>query len=273
MARSESAQDPTALEFGIDTSTPHPARMYDYYLGGKNNFEADRQAAEQAMSLVPQAPAVALANRQFMVRAVAAMARSGIDQFIDLGTGYPTSPNVHEVAWQTQPDARIVYVDKDSIVAAHNRALLSKDPSVLVVEADISEPATILDDPEVTVHIDFTRPVGVLFVAILHFIADDQRPDAIVSAFRSRLTRGSMLAISHITGDGTPPAVVEKITEAYADSWAPAVFRPMADIASLFGDFPLLEPGLVQVADWRPEITTTRVNSTLRFAGGVARVP
>jgi hypothetical protein len=257
----------------FDVAMPHPARMYDYYLGGKDNFAADREAAEQAMSLVPHSREVAWANRQFLVRAVGVMARAGIDQFIDLGTGFPTSPNVHEVAREILPDARIVYVDNDPVVATHNRALLAKDRGVLVVEADICDHQAILQSQAVGALLDFARPVGVLFAAVLHFITDEERPGEIVSAFRWCMAPGSMIAVSHITGDGTPAAVVRRIQEAYRGASAPAVFRSMADIGRFFGDFRLLEPGLVDVADWRPEVTTARVKSTLRFVGGVAQVP
>lgn len=255
----------------FDPSTPSPARMYDYYLGGKNHFPADREAAEQAMSLVPQARDVAWANRRFLVRAVRAMAQAGIKQYIDLGTGYPTSPNVHEIARETAPDARVVYVDNDRVVSRHSMALLAQEPGVIAVEADIRDPQSILTDPEVTELIDFRRPVGVLAVAVLHFVTDEQGAEQIVTAFRSRMAPRSMLAISHITSDGTPPEVMEAIGDAYRDAAAPAVFRTTDRIAEFFGALPMLEPGLVEVSDWRPELRDSHVASTLRFVGGVAR--
>ncbi len=255
----------------FDPSTPSPARMYDYYLGGKNHFPSDREAAEQAMAVVPHARDVAWANRHFLVRAVRAMAQAGIKQFIDLGTGYPTSPNVHEIARETSPDARAVYVDHDPVVSRHNMAFLSNDPLVSAIDADIRDPDAILTHPDVTGLIDFRRPVGVLFVAVLHFVTDAEGPREIVGAFRDRLSPRSALAVSHITSDGTPPEVRTAIEDAYTDAAAPSVFRTEAEIAALFGGWPLLAPGLVDVSKWRPELHTSQVTSTLRFVGGVAQ--
>jgi hypothetical protein len=255
----------------FDPTTPSPARMYDYYLGGKNHFPADREAAEQAMALVPQAREVAWANRRFLVRAVRAMAQAGIKQYIDLGTGYPTSPNVHEIAREIRPDARVVYVDNDPVVNRHSAALLAQQPDVIAIEADIREPGGILGHPRVTELIDFRRPVGVLAVAVLHFVTDEQGAGDIVTAFRSRMAPRSMLAISHITSDGTPTEVMEAIGDAYRDAAAPAVFRTTDRIAAFFAALPMLEPGLVEVSDWRRELRDSHVASTLRILGGVAR--
>jgi S-adenosyl methyltransferase len=255
-----------------DVRTPHPARMYDYFLGGKNNFAADREAAERAMSLVPYSRDVAWANRQFMVRAVATMARAGIDQFIDMGSGFPTSPNVHEVARQIRPDARVVYVDNDRVVAQHNAALLARERRVVAIDADVRCPPCILDRPEVNQAIDFSRPVGLLFVAILHFVTDDEQPADIVATFRSRVPAGSMVAISHITSDDTPPEVMRTIEGAYGQATAPAIFRSYVELEKFFTGCDLLEPGIVHVSEWRPELTTSRVGSTLGFAGGVGEV-
>ena len=261
----------TPARDAVAATTPHPARMYDYFLGGKDNFEADRIAAEQAMSLVPHSRDVAWANRQFLSRAVAAMARAGIDQFIDLGSGFPTSPNVHEVAREIQPGTRVVYVDFDPVVISHNQALFTKAPGIAAIGADLRDPAAVLSHPLLRDLIDFGRPVGVLFVAVLHFVTDDHAPGEIVAAFRQRMAPGSMLALSHITSDGTPQAVQRAIQAAYAAATVPAVFRPQSAIEAFFGDFPLLEPGLVAVADWRPELHTTQVKSTLRFIGAVGQ--
>jgi O-methyltransferase involved in polyketide biosynthesis len=255
-----------------DVRTPHPARMYDYFLGGKNNFAVDREAAERAMELVPYSREVAWANRQFMTRAVRTMADAGIDQFIDLGSGFPTSPSVHEVARQSQPDARVVYADNDPVVVQHNMALLAKEPHVLSIAADVRCPTCILDRPEVNEVIDLSRPVGVLFIAILHFVTDEEQPGDIVTAFRSRVPAGSMIAISHIRSDETPPEVMERIEDAYRDATAPAVFRNNAEIEKFFIGCDLLEPGVVSLAKWRPEFNTIRVGSTLDFAGGVGLV-
>jgi hypothetical protein len=244
--------------------------MYDYYLGGKDNFPADREAADQALSVVPSGREIARANLQFLVRAVTFMARSGIGQFIDVGTGLPTMPNVHEVARSIHSNARVLYVDNDPMVCSHARALLATNDGVAAIQGDIRMPQTILNDPVTRTLIDFTQPVGVLFVAVLHFLTDDDQPWEQVAAFRCRMASRSMLAISHITSDGTPPEVQSTIQDVYADASAPAVFRASHDIESFFCGLDLVEPGLVEVGAWR---SLRRSRPTpLRLLGGVARV-
>jgi hypothetical protein len=254
----------------LDTSVPSPARMYDYFLGGKDNFAADREAADKALSVVPFGREVAWANRKFLIRAVEYMTRCGIDQFVDLGTGIPTSPNVHEGARSIQPDARVVYIDNDPMACIHAQALLAKQAGVVSVVGDIRSPQAIIDDLQLGGGlVDFARPVGVLFVAVLHFLADDDAPKESVAAFCSRMAPGSMLTISHITSDGTPPGVQATIQEAYSSASAPAVFRNKAEIAEFFSGLDLVEPGLVEVGAWRN--LHKAPSSTLRFLGGVAR--
>jgi len=255
---------------GFDPSIPSPAQMYDYYLGGKDNFPADREAAEQALSVVPFGRDVARANRQFLARAVTHMARGGIAQFIDLGTGLPTKPNVHEVARSVHPDARVLYVDNDPMVCSHARALLATNDGVAAIQGDIRAPQAILNDPITCTLIDFTRPVGVLFVAVLHFLTDEDHPWKRVAAFRCRMAGSSMLAVSHITSDGTPPEVQATIQDAYAEASAPAVFRTRQQIESFFVGLDLIEPGLVEVGAWRS--LRPSPPAPLRFLGGVARI-
>jgi hypothetical protein len=254
---------------GFDPSVPSPARMYDYYLGGKDNFPADREAAEQALSVVPFGRQVAHANRQFLVNAVTFIARSGISQFIDLGTGLPTSPNVHEVARSIHPKARVLYVDNDPMVCSHARALLATNDGVAAIHGDIRTPQAILNDPLTRTTIDFTHPVGVLFVAVLHFLIDDDQPWEQVAAFRQRMTTCSMLAVSHITSDGTPPDVQATIQDVYAQASAPAVFRTRQEIESFFAGLDLVEPGLVEIGAWRS--LRRSPPAPLRFLSGVAR--
>jgi len=255
---------------GFDPSVPSPARMYDYFLGGKDNFPADREAAELALSVVPSGREVARANRQFMVRAVQFMARGGIDQFIDLGTGLPAKPNVHEVAREILPGARVLYVDNDPMVCAHARALLATNDGVAAIYGDIRAPQAILNDPVTCALIDFTRPVGVLFVAVLHFLTDEDRPWEQVAAFRWRMASGSMLAVSHITADDTPPGVQAAIQAVYAGASAPAVFRTRREIETFFGGLDLAEPGLVEVGAWRS--LRSSPPAPLQFLGGVAKI-
>jgi hypothetical protein len=254
----------------FDPLVPSPARMYDYYLGGKDNFPVDRQAAELALSVVPFGREVARANRQFMVRAVKFMAHGGIDQFIDLGTGLPTKPNVHEVARELVPGARVLYVDNDPMVCAHAQALLATNDGVAAIRGDIRTPQAVLADPVTRALIDFTRPVGVLFVAVLHFLTNEDRPWEQVAAFRWRMASGSMLAVSHITADDTPLDVQATIHAVYAEASAPAVFRTRREIEMFFGGLDLAEPGLVEVGAWRS--LGSSPSAPLRFLGGVARL-
>ena len=251
---------------GVDPSIPSPARMYDYYLGGKDSFASDRAAAEKALSVVPQGREVARANRRFLVRAVRHMAGQGVAQFIDLGTGYPTSPSVHETAAALVDRPRVVYVDNDAVVTSHNRALLAGWDGVTVLHGDIRCPGQILKQDELWNTIDFGLPVGVLFVAVLHFIPPDDDPESTVRSFIKYLVPGSFLAISHITSDGTAPAVMATIREAYRTASAPAVFRSREEIEAFFAGLDLLHPGLVEVSAWR---ASEGRSSALRFLGGV----
>ena len=246
--------------------------MYNYYLGGKDHFPWDREAAERALSVVPSGRDLARANRDFMVRAVKYLTRQGIDQFIDVGTGIPASPNVHEVARSFNSDVRVVYVDNDPVVLAHARALLADSGNVAVVHGDIRQPREIICDDSVRKLIDFSRPVGVLFVAVLHFVADEEYPHNSVAVFRNSVPRGSYLVVSHIASDGSDPAAMGTIQEAYKGASAPAVFRTADDIERFFDGFELLQPGLVDVPEWRrtePESKPAEV----RFVGGVGRKP
>jgi hypothetical protein len=235
----------------IDFTVPSPARMYDYYLGGKNHFPADREAAEKALSLVPSGRELARANRGFLVRAVRYLAGQGIDQFIDVGTGLPTSPNVHEVARSVNPDARVVYGDNDPLVMAHARAMLADSDGVIAVRGDARYPyGFIITNDAVQTLIDFSRPVGLLFVAVLHFITDEEDPYRAVAWVRDRVAPGSYLAVSHITSDGSDPAAMAAIRDAYKEATAPAVFRDTAGIGRFFDGFEIVEPGLAEVSRW-----------------------
>jgi hypothetical protein len=256
----------------IDVDTPSPAGMYDYYLGGKDNFAADRDAAEKALSVVPDGRKVAWANRRFLVRATRYLASKGIDQFIDLGTGIPTSPNVHETAKEIVGGARVAYVDNDPIVTVHNRALLeSAGSGIIAVRGDIRYPLNVLANHAVGEVIDFSRPVGILFVAVLHFVTDQQMPYQAVAAFRDRIAPGSYIALSHITSDGTDPAVVAAIKGVYSNASAPAVFRSRDEILRFFTGFDLVSPGLVQVSEWNANNLKPSALPALRFLGGVGQ--
>jgi hypothetical protein len=246
--------------------------MYDYYLGGSHNRPVDREAAERALSKVPDGREVARANRRFLARAVDYLAQNGIDQFIDIGAGIPTSPNVHEVARAIRPRARVAYVDNDTDVVAQNRELLAGlDDEVKAIYGDIRYPLNIAYDPALRDVIDFGRPVGVLFVAVLHFLTNGDDPYNSVSVFTHRMTSGSYVAISHITGDGTSAETVSAIRDAYAHASSPAVFRTRKEIEVLFNGLDLVRPGLVEVSEWRAEPRKLESSPALRFLAGLAR--
>jgi hypothetical protein len=256
----------------IDTSRAHPARLYDYYLGGKDNYPVDRAAAKKVVAAFPQARKLALANRGFLVRAVQFLAEQGIRQFLDLGTGIPTSPNVHEVARQVRPGATVVYVDNDPVVTRHSQALRATHDGVIAVEGDIRQPYAILADPAVASLIDFAQPVAVLMIAVLHFIREEDDPAAIVDAFTRRVVPGSYLALSHATSDGADPGVLSQITDAYRDTAAPLVPRTAGQITSLFSGWELADPGrLVDVSQWRPD--KRAMPTKIRILAGVGRKP
>ncbi len=261
------AADPAAV---IGTSTPNPARIYDYLLGGKDNFPADRETAEEVLALAPEVRAVARENRAFLRRAVRYLAgEAGIRQFLDVGTGIPAQGNVHQVAQQVAPDARVVYVDNDPIVLLHARALLAGNHTT-IIQADLREPAAILDHPELREVIDFDQPVAVLLLAILHFITDEEDPAGIVTRLRDAMAPGSYLALSHGTADFRPEATL-KAAQVYDRASAPLVLRSHAQIGRFFGGLELVAPGLVQVVSWRPDGELPDGWATSPAYGGIAR--
>jgi hypothetical protein len=252
-----------------DFTVPTAARMYDYYLGGKDNSPADREAAKKVISAYPETRRLAQANRRFLTRAAWYLADHGIRQFIDLGSGLPTSPNVHEVARQARPDARVVYVDSDPVVASHGRAMCDTDHGVTFAEYDIRYPQDIINDAQVASLIDFSVPLAVLCVAVLHFIPDSDNPAEVIAAFRSAMAPGSYLVLSHAASDGADDKLLSEIRNVYKTSTAPAVPRAAADIERFFTGFELIEPGLVDAARWRSDM---RVRPTkIRFLAGVGR--
>jgi hypothetical protein len=248
------AMEPGFAAAEIDTSKPHPARMYNAYLGGNDNYPADRAAVRQIQRDFPEVRAIAVANRAFMQRVVRFLAtEAGIRQFLDIGTGIPSAGNVHEVAGRAAPDARVVYVDNDPIVHVHANALLTGSGTTGIVLADLRDPAAILASPQLREVIDFTRPVAVLLVAILHFIKDEEDPAGIVATLRDALPPGSYLVLSHGTQDFHPPGGADMAAAAYKNATAPLVLRTHEQVSAFFNGFDLLEPGLVQAPLWRPE--------------------
>lgn len=249
---------------------PTPARMYDYFLGGKDNFAVDREAAERVKQAVPNTHEIVWENRFFLQRTVRYLAEAGIDQYVDLGTGLPTQGNVHEIAQQVIPAARVVYADNDPIVLTYGRALLADRPTTTVITADMREPHAILGNPAVQDLIDFSRPVAVLFVAVLHFIRDSEDPAGLIKAFRAVMAPGSHLVLSHLTTDGPPPAAVAQTVEVYEGATSPIVFRTRQQIAQMFDGFILARPGLVRPWQWHPEPTDTM--HTKWLYGGVGKL-
>jgi hypothetical protein len=239
----------------LRTDIPHPARMYDYFLGGKDNFAADREAAERALSISPEFRTGALANRGFLQRAVRHVARQGVRQFLDIGTGIPTAGSTHQIAAEVSSDVRVAYLDNDPIVLVHGRALLAgaEQGTATVIHADLREPAAILENPEVRAVLDFDEPVALMLVAILHFIGDDEDPAGIVRRLMASLPSGSRLVLSHATGDFATPEQVEQARALYSHSAAPLVPRSREQVAAFFEGLELEEPGLVTPPLWRPD--------------------
>jgi S-adenosyl methyltransferase len=258
----------------INPSIPHPARIYDYMLGGKDNFTADRAMAEQIFAALPEVRSSVRHNRLFLQRAVRYLAaEAGIRQFLDLGTGIPTQGNVHEVVSPIAPDSRVVYVDNDPIVHVHANALLAGDNAISIL-ADLRQPDAILGHPEARELLDFDRPVAVLMVAILHFIPDEEDPAGIIGRFRDAIAPGSYLALSHATADFHSPEVKEKVAQMYRGASAPMVLRGRAEVERMFDGFEMVEPGLARVSTWRPEPDAAEVDAQHSSVyAGVGRKP
>jgi hypothetical protein len=232
----------------FDVRVPSSARIYDYLLGGKDNFPADRKAAEELKAVAPDIAEHAQANRRFVRAAVRVAAEAGIRQFVDLGTGIPTSPNVHEIARAIHSTARIVYVDNDPIVSAHNRAWRSQQEGIACVEADIRDPRPILDHPELTELIDPAEPVAVLMAAVLHFT---DNAEMITAVFREWMAAGSYLVISVGTSEGQLEQRRSLFTDVFDRTTAQVVARTREEIEALFEGLELLEPGVVETDQWR----------------------
>jgi hypothetical protein len=247
---------------GFDPSRPNAARIYDYLLGGKDNFAADRQAAAELTRALPDAAQVARANRDFLAAAVQYVASRGIGQYVDIGAGLPTSPNVHQAARAAVPGARVAYIDNDPVVVTHARALLATDDLVTVLREDARDYRAIISALEHGGFIDLGQPVCVLFVSMLHFMTAAEA-DAVVAAFRQRIAPGSYLVISAgVTTDRNIP-VGDQIQAAYGERTT-LTGRPAAEIAAYFGDLDLVPPGIVSVTDWPFEGPATAQRPVLR---------
>ena len=256
----------------IDTSVAAPARMYDYYLGGHDNYEVDRAAAEEVIAIVPTIREMARANRAFLGRAVRYFAAQGVRQFLDIGTGIPGPGNTKDVAQAVAPDSRVVYVDNDPIVLAHAQALLADhDPRrTTVIQADLRDPDAILSDTRVGAVLDFDQPVAVLLVAVLHFLADSDDPAGVVRRLMDAVPSGSYLALSHGTGDIDPERAAQAVNT-YRRTGAPIVARSKQELLRLFDGLDLVDPGIVQLPWWRPDTPPSEEAESIWWYGAVAR--
>jgi hypothetical protein len=259
----------------IDISRPHPARMYDWYLGGKHNYPVDREMGRQMLALDPRVPVMARVNRAFMHRATRWLAEHGVRQFLDIGTGIPTEPNLHQVAQGIAPDARVVYCDNDPIVPAHASALLRGTPEGVTeyLQADVREPDAIIESARQV--IDFDRPVALSLVALLHFVPDGDGAHELVGDLLSQLPTGSYLMMTHATADFTPEksaAAVEKLTAAGVT----LTLRSRTGFARFFDGLDLVEPGVVVVDKWHPELgdpVPSQDDGVIPGYGAVGRKP
>ena len=262
----------------VDVSVPNLARIYDYWLGGKDNFTVDRAAAIESAAAVPQLPLLARENRAFLRRAVRFCVGAGVTQFLDIGSGLPTADNTHEVAGRAAPEARTVYVDIDPVVVSHARALLAT-PLTRAVRGDLTRPGELLAAAEATGLIDFARPVAVLLGSVLHHVPGEADPGGSVAAYREAMAPGSCLVISHAQlapghVDGGEP--LSELGRELIDSWRGATrgdgTRTRQEIAAFFGDLTLVEPGLTEIWEWRPDPGAVTVHAgALTVLGGVAR--
>jgi hypothetical protein len=248
------AVDEGAVELDLELDRAHSARMYDYFLGGTTNFPADRESAGKALAVFPQALVAARANRQFMHRSVRHLAQLGMRQFLDVGTGIPTSPNLHEIAQATAPDARVVYTDNDPIVLTHAHALLHSSPEgrTAYSQCDARDPEGLLDSPEVRETLDLGRPVALSLIALLHFIPGEHTAHGVVDFFKEALPSGSTLTISHVTPDFDPGGLARALA-AYDAAGTPVHARTREEFTRFFDGWELLDPGVTVTHRWRPD--------------------
>ncbi|GAA0521105.1 hypothetical protein GCM10011581_11610 [Saccharopolyspora subtropica] len=236
----------------VDEEVPSAARLYDYLLGGAHNFAADRALAEKFLAALPSARDVARLNRAFLRRAVVFLADQGIRQFLDVGSGIPTVGNVHEIAHDIDPQARVVYVDHESVAVAHSQLLLDGNDNATIVQADLLEPDAILQHPETRRLLDFSQPIGLIMAGVIHFVPHEADAPAIIAAYRDALAPGSYLALSHFTADISPDEMAG-VVEIMRRSSDPIHPRTRAEITELFAGFEIVEPGIVGTALWRPD--------------------
>ncbi|HEU4349002.1 MAG TPA: SAM-dependent methyltransferase [Actinoplanes sp.] len=261
----------------IDTSVPHPARRYNYWLGGKDNFAADRESADEIERKFPGMRTGVVANRAFLRRVIPYLTQeAGIRQFLDIGTGLPTADNTHEVAQRIAPESRILYVDNDPLVMTHARALLTSSPEGRTdyLEADLRNPGSILGDPMLRDTLDLSQPVALMLVAILHFVPGEGKAQPLVEQLLDRLPSGSYMAATHFTLDFMPPEEKERYEQMLAGGRSDVWPRSHAEFGALFNGLELVEPGIGLVSQWRPEPGTEQPEPRLvSMLAAVGRKP
>lgn len=254
----------------VDLSRPNVARVYDYVLGGANNFEVDREFAKRLLATMPDAQFLAQENRAFLRRTVSYLTETaGIRQFIDLGSGIPTVGNTHEVVQRIDPAARVVYVDNEPVAVAHSELILQDNKNASVIRADIRDVRAVLGHPETKQLIDFDEPVAILAYAVLHFMPDEE-PYRLVARYRDATVPGSYLAVSHVTQEGRPE--IEDVLTQYRNADNPVTERNQAEIARFFAGYELVDPGVVIIREWRPEIDLSAAGSSPVYGGVGLRI-
>src|SRR5579863_3354932 len=263
--------DPADPPAAFQASRPHVARVYDYLLGGKDNFAADRAVGDQMIASLPAVQLGVRAQRDVLGRVVRYLvAEAGLRQLLDIGSGLPTADNVHEIAQRVDPATRVVYLDNDPVVLSHARALLADEKVTFVAEGDLRDPEGILANPDIRKQLDWDRPIGLLLCGILHYVLDEENPAEVTATLHDALPRGSYVFIHHLL-DTEDPATAT-LQEQMRTGMGRAQFRTMAQIRTLFNGLELVEPGLVLVPDWRPEPPAIRDHPVLEMACvGVAR--
>jgi len=263
---------------GVDPNVPSPARLYDFYLGGRHNFPSDRAAAKRIITALPDLPDAAWANRSFHQRAARWLAEQGIRQFIDIGSGLPTVGNTHEIVQAVAPDARVVYVDNDPMVALFSADLLKDTQSATVVTADLRDPAAVLGDPELRALIKDGEPTGLLMTAVMHFVAPSSDPWGLVDRYMAALAPGSYLALSHVTADRLPPRGVEEGIDVYSRATENIYVRPRGEVQRFFDHLDMVPPYpgadavVCYVGEWGAEVPSLADSDGSRMLYcGVAR--